>query len=609
MLRLRGIIAELGLLLLLVFPLCAQVQVGKDTSLSLTGLAAYGYNGSYSDVSNSSHSMSLSGRGTLSGNYHSANFAQFSVTPFYNQSRANSNSESLSNATGVLANLNLFSAGYFPVSLTMQRTYNSTERYDAPGSANYTTHGNNDSWGISWGVRVPKLPQCTFNYSQGNSESSLYGSSGENQVHYRIFSMNSSYRVAGFDLHGLYSNSTNRQKGSLNSLSENPESESDGHAYGMSLSHRIPLRGTLSASAMRNVNNSGGSSNRYRSTYDTLNGDFTIAPIRNLTVNAALYYTGDLAGTIQQEILNNGGTLNAQDRMKSRGLEFSLYSGYVVEPAHLTVMFSTDQRKQSLAGHNYTSSNYQGSLTYSWYLLGGYFNATSSNFETGTNNNTQSTFGSNDTVTYSRYILGWGTSGSLSYRQNTQSALITETTNGISYTLNLFKKLPHHMHFSSGYSGSKSGLSNDDASQSHANSVYTTLGNRLGSITANYSRSRGFVYSTSNGLVSSPDAGTVVDSSLIHYNGDSWGASVGTGPLPGLIMSLSFSRALSDTATSSAFTNNSNMQVMAYVQYQFRRMYVNGGYTRLYQATTGSNVPPSTSSSFYIGISRWFNFF
>ncbi|MDR3765305.1 MAG: hypothetical protein P4M01_14550 [Acidobacteriota bacterium] len=577
--------------------------------MSLSGLAAFGYDGSYSDVSSSSHSMNVSGRGTLSGNYHSTNFARFNITPFYNQSRANSNSQSLSNASGVLGSVNLFSAGYFPVSVNIQRTYNSTSRYDAPGSADYTTHGDQDAWGVSWAMRVPKLPQTTFNYSQGSSENSLYGSSGESHSHFRNFSLSSSYRWEGFDIRGLYSNSGNDNTGNASALGTTTSGESSGHAYGLSLAHNIPLRGVVSASAMRNVNNSGDSSDRYQSSYDTLNGSVIVSPIRNLTLNADMYYTSNVTGSVQQEILNNGGTLSGNDRSGSHGTELSFYTGYMVMPLHLSIMFSADIRDQSLNAKDYRSANYQGSLTYSWYLLGGYFNATTSNFETSTNNGAESTFGSNDTVSYSRFIHGWGTSGSFSFRENTQSALVTDTTNGVSYTGSVFRKLPHHLHISTGYSGSRSGLTHDADSESHSNSVFSTLGNRYGSITANFSNSRGYVYSTSSGLVSASDVGTLVDSSLTRYDGDSWGASVGTGPLPGLVASLTFSRALSSTSTSSSISNNSNMQVTAYVQYQFRRMYLNGGYTRLYQATTATSAQPSTTSSFYIGVSRWFNFF
>jgi hypothetical protein len=45
------------------------------------------------------------------------------------------------------------------------------------------------------------------------------------------------------------------------------------------------------------------------------------------------------------------------------------------------------------------------------------------------------------------------------------------------------------------------------------------------------------------------------------------------------------------------------------MQYQFRKMYFTGGYAQLSQGFSVSGIAPSTVSSFYIGVSRWFNFF
>jgi hypothetical protein len=45
------------------------------------------------------------------------------------------------------------------------------------------------------------------------------------------------------------------------------------------------------------------------------------------------------------------------------------------------------------------------------------------------------------------------------------------------------------------------------------------------------------------------------------------------------------------------------------MQYQFRKLNFDSGYSRLEQGFTGSGTGPEVVSSFYIGVSRWFNFF
>ena len=54
---------------------------------------------------------------------------------------------------------------------------------------------------------------------------------------------------------------------------------------------------------------------------------------------------------------------------------------------------------------------------------------------------------------------------------------------------------------------------------------------------------------------------------------------------------------------------NQNNEFNALIQYQFRKLNFNSGYSRLEQGFSGSGTPPEVISSFYIGVSRWFNFF
>ena len=43
--------------------------------------------------------------------------------------------------------------------------------------------------------------------------------------------------------------------------------------------------------------------------------------------------------------------------------------------------------------------------------------------------------------------------------------------------------------------------------------------------------------------------------------------------------------------------------------YHFRKLDFSAGYSRLVQGFSLSGTPPTMVGSFYVGISRWFNFF
>src|SRR5947209_13642137 len=79
----------------------AQLNVGDNTQLRAGGLATFGYSGDYGNEIPSSHGLNGGLSGELSGFYYNPNFLSFSATPYYNQSRDDSASQSLSGARGI----------------------------------------------------------------------------------------------------------------------------------------------------------------------------------------------------------------------------------------------------------------------------------------------------------------------------------------------------------------------------------------------------------------------------------------------------------------------------------------------------------------------------
>jgi hypothetical protein len=59
--------------------------------------------------------------------------------------------------------------------------------------------------------------------------------------------------------------------------------------------------------------------------------------------------------------------------------------------------------------------------------------------------------------------------------------------------------------------------------------------------------------------------------------------------------------------TLNIFTNNT--LINATMQYRLRKIFVNGGYTRLQQNAGTPGSSPTMVTSYFIGFSRWFNFF
>src|SRR5579864_5542513 len=127
-------------MLLLALPAAAQIKIGETTNTA-NGTVSSGYTATFGNMTSSTHGWTLGGAGTFAGSYYNPNFLSYSFSPYLNQSRANSNFQSISNASGVNASVNLFGGSHFPGSVSFSEAYNSDGNFGVPGLANYVTHG------------------------------------------------------------------------------------------------------------------------------------------------------------------------------------------------------------------------------------------------------------------------------------------------------------------------------------------------------------------------------------------------------------------------------------------------------------------------------------
>src|SRR5690348_12299552 len=168
-------------------PARAQLQVG-DAKMDMNGTVSAGYAASYGNEIGSSHSLNLGGSGTLSGSYYNPNFLSFNLSPYYNQSQANSNFQSITNSTGFNFSSAIFSGSHFPGGISYAKAFNSEGTYGIPGLPNYNTHGNSDTFGINWSENLPNAPSLSFGYQRGGSQYSIFGADENGNTGFHSFS-------------------------------------------------------------------------------------------------------------------------------------------------------------------------------------------------------------------------------------------------------------------------------------------------------------------------------------------------------------------------------------------------------------------------------------
>jgi hypothetical protein len=76
-----------------------------------------------------------------------------------------------------------------------------------------------------------------------------------------------------------------------------------------------------------------------------------------------------------------------------------------------------------------------------------------------------------------------------------------------------------------------------------------------------------------------------------------------------LTISGTFSRALSNTISGPTSSRNNTEIFNAQLQYHLRRIGILSGFTRFTQGISATGAPPGTANSYFIGVSRWFDFF
>lgn len=591
-------------------PAIPQLKVGQ-LSTHLTGTVSPGYSAEYGNQTGSSHNWTMAGAGTLSGNYFSPNFLSFNGSFYLNQSRANSNFQSITNASGVDVSTNIFGGSHFPGSVSYSKAYNSEGNYAVPGLPNFVTHGNSDTFGINWSEILPNVPSFTAGYQMGSSSYNVYGANNEGQNHFDSLNLHSSYKLAGFNMGAFYS-----QGGSHSTIPQllgnfqetNLHSSSD--AEGVNVAHFLPLQGSASASFSRSNWRGSFIDSVTTGNIDLFSGMATIhpAPKVSLTVNST--YSDNLSGQLLASVLAAGGVVpGLNTNQSSDSFDIMAIAGYTPLRELQTTLF-VERRTQSFLGATYGVTSWGGSASYLRELLQGTLNTSVSATENNDDNSGANTLGFSTNASYSKVLLGWHVNGSFGYAQNVQTLLVTYMSSFYNYSFNARRNWGR-FNIGGGAGASHTGLTQVAGTVSSSETYNGSIGYTPW-ITANgsYSRSSGQALATGAGLIPSPIPSPALPSSLVSlYGGRSYSFGVSSTPAKRFIIAASYAAANANISNSGLASSNENSEFNALLQYQTRKLSYTSGFARLRQGFSESPLPPGIVSSYFVGVSRWFNFF
>jgi hypothetical protein len=612
--------------MLLSTAMAAQISVGDNVSLSSNATVLAGYTDNWGNQIQSSHGLNFGLAGSVTGYYYSPNFLSFTVDPYFNQSRANSNSASLTNASGVTASSAIFAGSHFPGSVRYTKAFNSTGNFNIPGLPDYTTSGNNQSFGVNWSELMPDYPTLTAGFISGSSNYSIFGTNQDGRTNFRDFYVNSSYNLAGFSLGGGFGAGSGSST-IPGAIVGQPEVSTDSNNKNLSVSasHPLPWAGSFTTTYTRNWVNSDYVGYKFNGTIDTVIGNVGFHPLEKLSWSTTADYTDNLNGLVYLGTVPTTGPSNTapgnpqagtpgtvgttQSSTTSNAYDVGTVVTYSFAP-NLIGLGQFQYRNQNYQGVQYSSFNYGGGATYSRKIVGGGFGAGA--FLNG-NHVTQTgadTLGLSANLSYNRNIGLWNFGSNFLYNQNSQTLLVTDLSSSYSFSGNVGRHIGHSAFWNAGAGLYRTGFVVQPGTDSQGESFTMNFGfNRFG-FGGGYAQARGTSVVGSNGITPTPPLpGEIPPNLLVNYGGHSYSFSASANPVRRMSITASYSNTRSNTANQGINSANNQQLFATYAQYQFRQLNFYVGYTRLNQGFSASGLPPENVNSFSIGISRWLNIF
>lgn len=613
----REIKSGLLLLVLLAALGCAaQVEVGDNAKLSLSGELTAGYNGSFGNTDVNSHAMDFGGSGALHGYYYSPQFLSFDVRPYYDRSQANSSYQSITDSSGFTTSANIFSGSRYPGSISFTRTSDSSGQFGIPGVTGLDTAGSARTFVVDWSADREHWPTLNASYVLSSDASTIFGTHDETTSSGRNLNLQSNYMFKGFQLNGFYLNQANHREIPAFLLQGTNQVANQGtsntSSLGALLSHRFVLKGywtasfnhsnfgTDSKSEIARGSGSGGS--------NSYNTSVSIQPLKSLGFSFGLGYQDNVFAAIQEQLLQAGTLLPlANSNQQSQSLNMHANAEYVAfKVVHLNGQ--VNRMTQYLGGKTLEVTQYGGgvSSSYARNFLGSFtFSVGALDTATQTGNNGASMYGN---VGFSRRLKGWETTADLNYSQQVQTLGLIYTTSMYGYGGSVRRKFGDSLYWTNSARETHSGLSQVAGTTSHSESFLTNVLYKKYSLNAVYSKSGGSSILTSQGLVSVPGGiPTPLLGSPVLYGATSYGAGAGV-TVKRLVVTMSYSKAFSNTSTATV-SNNSMALWNGLLRIRMRKLYFNAGFTKFAQSVSAAGTLPTQLNTYYFGVSRWFNVF
>ena len=588
----------------------AQIQFG-EIHLSGTGAINGGYNASYGDQISSNHSFLAGGEGNFNGYYYNPRFIAFDVRPYYNQSRANSTSNSIFSSSGINASAQIFGGSHFPGTVGFSEANNDRSVFGLANGPELTTNGKGHGFNIAWSELLPGLPTLTAAYSQGVGSGTVLGTTERSSNDNKTFNLRSTYTFAGFRFNGMYQRSDLQSK-TPGFLVGTPEIDSSGKTdvLGLQVNHKFPFHGNVYGNVTQtHFQTFFEGVDQGKTTVDTFDGGVFMIPTKKTSLGFSGSYSNNIYGVLHQAVATNGNAALVPFGTGTHTYTMSVNGGYAILDG-LYAAANLTHVGQVYFGQAHQNTYFTGTLSGVYRRpLFGMLNWSVSMIDNATQEG-NSNIGLSTSVNASRRFYQYEIGGDFGYQQNVQTLLVGYTESDYRWSAHVNRRA-EHWYWSGGVGGGHSLLTSQSGAGNHAENAFGTIGNGRYSANVNFSQSAGTSVLTSNGLQSVNIGPIIIPSNaLILYDAHSFGFTATATPKRSLTMWASYSKATSSTSSTAVNSYNNTGLYSANIEYHARRLGFSAGFNHFSQSVgAAAGTAPANVNSYFVGINRWFGFF
>lgn len=584
----------------------AQLTVGDNLKMNLSGSLGYGYSASFGDVS-SAHGQNLVGNGTLTGSYYNPGFVSFTVRPYWDRNQANAASQAIAHDNGIDTSASIFSGSSFPVGISYGKTFSNSSEFGLPGVSGLLTHGSGQNFGINWSELLPDMPPVWASFSTSSSSFSALGSDGNNRASSKDFIAGTNYQFHGFNLSGNFNRgSSNYQYSDL--LGFNSSGDTTLTSYSIGAQHSLPWNGGLGLSwghSNYDSNSNGGISG----STNTMTASSSFMPWSRFSFSGQCQYTTNVLAAIGQELLpGTGGVQILGSNSDSHSL--TLGGGGTVNIGHgWTANGTINHSAVSFDGTQMARTQYGGTVNY--HFANDLFGLVHFNVGLVDTANQQGNAGVAmvGNVGMDHRFGRWEAAADFAYSQDVKTLYGLGVTSNYSYGGTIRRKLNRDTYWSGTVREAHSGFSQEVGSSSASESITSSFIWKQYSVSGSYSQSKGTSVLTTSGVLAPTPAVGLFTTDAMLFNGRSVSVSGSTRLFRRVNLAGNYSKARSTIESSAANTFAQSQVYNAHFEYRLRKMSLVGGFSRVNQNASVVRTGPVVLNSFYLSFSRWFNVF